>query len=1041
VTVQVVNIGSSTTVTGGAVTITVGAGGVPAGAHIIVCAAWNATSNLPTIADTASNTYQISGSATAQANNNTSALGASAIFRERTGGALVNGNTIVFTLPATSTLAAVSVFYATGLDAVGADSVFYNSTFGSSSTPSVTSNPPSGHHTDELVVAVVSGSSVITTYTQDSTNAAWASPPGVISTAAPVLGGGWFVNHAGGTLTYAPTFNTSDSWAATIVGFVSIPAWGFEPELPRSLPVKSSGTVSRYGAVSSRSGFAFFAPFVPMGWEVQSVQPPHPRPERSGAIARGDDGTQANFIPPPSPIVWSLDQQPMARRLLRPITVLRTMNDDSFRSFPWINVGYETQSVQPPHPRPERSGAIARGDDGTESQFVPPSVQAIFWGWDTLWVPLYLAPKNRGAAVKGKSEVGIFPNLLPMGWEIQSVQPPHPRPERAGAILFGELGIEAPFVPPIAAPTTWSYDWSPMLRRPAINRSGLDGTVEFAFFNLLPMGWEVQPVQPPYPRTFRPGAIMAGDSGIEATFVFTPPVVFPYGWEAQLVQPPHPRPERAGSVLAGETGTEAPFVFVPPAPVTWGYEQGWQPPRLSSTFKGGAVKGKSEFGIFPNLLPAGWEVQPVQPPHPRPERAGAVQVGDSGIEAAFIFTPPIVFPNGWEVQPVQPPHPRSERSGAIQIGDGGTQAAFIVWKNGGWEIVPHQPGHLRPERSAAIMAGDQGTEAAFVFTAPPITWGYEFSFQPPHPRLERAGAIKGKSEFGIFPNLLPAGWEVASFQPPHPRPEKIGAFLAGEPGIEAQFVFTPTAVAWGWEPTLHFSRIKTMFGGATEQIQIQFPTFSFLPFTEVQSVQPPHQRFERGGFLSFGDVGIEAPFVGPPTPNGWEYVTSPYVAHPRPERAGAIMRGDDGVEAQKINFFPHGWPVQHIQPPHPRSERWASTLYGDNGIQRPFIQFFRMGWEVQHVQPPHPRPERAASWLFGENGIEATYIVHLTVTFAGVGGLTASANLIQHICVIPGPGPAMLPSEAGPGLDTLPSEAGPGRATLPIAAAPGPKVC
>jgi hypothetical protein len=107
----------------------------------------------------------------------------------------------------------------------------------------------------------------------------------------------------------------------------------------------------------------------------------------------------------------------------------------------------------------------------------------------------------------------------------------------------------------------------------------------------------------------------------------------------------------------------------------------------------------------------------------------------------------------------------------------------------------------------------------------------------------------------------------------------------------------------------------------------------------------------------------------------------------------------------------------------------------------PFIKFFRMGWEVQHVQPPHPRPERSASWLFGESGIEATYIVHLTVTFAGVGGLTASANLIQHICVIPGPGPAMLPSEAGPGLDTLPSEAGPGPATLPIAAAPGPKVC
>jgi hypothetical protein len=61
--------------------------------------------------------------------------------------------------------------------------------------------------------------------------------------------------------------------------------------------------------------------------------------------------------------------------------------------------------------------------------------------------------------------------------------------------------------------------------------------------------------------------------------------------------------------------------------------------------------------------------------------------------------------------------------------------------------------------------------------------------------------------------------------------------------------------------------------------------------------------------------------------------------------------------------------------------------------------------------------------------------------FAGVGGLTVSASIIQHICVIPGPGNAMLPSEFGPGNATLPSESGPGRATLPSEPGSGPKVC
>jgi hypothetical protein len=229
--VAVVNIGSSTTVTGGAVTITVGAGGVPSGAHIIVVASWNLTVVQPTITDSASNSYLISGSGSAQSNNNNPSNGAGAIYRSRTGGALANGNTIVVTLGGIATAAAVDAFYATGLQAVTADSTSYNVSFGSSTTPSVTSGIPVAQ--GELFVAMVTGATTISSFTQDTTNASWGtSPPaGSISNTAPVLGVGFVVNTGLGTLTYAPTFGTSDAWAATIIGYPPDTAAQFQPDL------------------------------------------------------------------------------------------------------------------------------------------------------------------------------------------------------------------------------------------------------------------------------------------------------------------------------------------------------------------------------------------------------------------------------------------------------------------------------------------------------------------------------------------------------------------------------------------------------------------------------------------------------------------------------------------------------------------------------------------------------------------------------------------------------------------------------------------
>src|SRR4029077_15107179 len=122
---------------------------------------------------------------------------------------------------------------------------------------------------------------------------------------------------------------------------------------------------------------------------------------------------------------------------------------------------------------------------------------------------------------------------------------------------------------------------------------------------------------------------------------------------------------------------------------------------------------------------AGWEIQSVQPPHRRIERAAAVMRGDDGTQAAKINW----FNTGCELQPVQPPHPAPERrAGAVMRGDDGIQFTKINCFNTGWEVQPVQPPHPRPERFGALAAGDSGAEAKCVFVSSTITWGFEQQF-------------------------------------------------------------------------------------------------------------------------------------------------------------------------------------------------------------------------------------------------------------------------------------------------------------------------
>jgi hypothetical protein len=114
----------------------------------------------------------------------------------------------------------------------------------------------------------------------------------------------------------------------------------------------------------------------------------------------------------------------------------------------------------------------------------------------------------------------------------------------------------------------------------------------------------------------------------------------------------------------------------------------------------------------------GWEVQPVQPPHPSPERRAASWLrADDGTQYPFLRW----LNSGWEIQPPQPPHPRPERAAAIVAPAplGNIDATLVGFSPMGWEVQPVQPGHPRPERSAAFLRGDDGNYAIFVFVPPP----------------------------------------------------------------------------------------------------------------------------------------------------------------------------------------------------------------------------------------------------------------------------------------------------------------------------------
>jgi hypothetical protein len=208
------------------IAITVPAGGVPAGAVIIVLVSPGVSTFVSGVVDTAGNTY-------------VAAQDGFIYYAWQSTAALVSGNTITVNF-STGTNGAISAFYATGLQTSSnpLDQTAQSSLI-TSTAPTVTT---SGNVsvTGELIVGLVSvGGPSGDTFTQDSTHEGGFVGGGLNTGVAPQRTGtsggvagtnecidpgavaGW--TSSGATATYAPTLGTSRPWIASIATFKPAP--------------------------------------------------------------------------------------------------------------------------------------------------------------------------------------------------------------------------------------------------------------------------------------------------------------------------------------------------------------------------------------------------------------------------------------------------------------------------------------------------------------------------------------------------------------------------------------------------------------------------------------------------------------------------------------------------------------------------------------------------------------------------------------------------------------------------------------------------
>lgn len=705
-------------------------------------------------------------------------------------------------------------------------------------------------------------------------------------------------------------------------------------------------------------------PFTPISWPTDTrSQDKHPRPEKAGGIMRGDDGSEgiATQLPQP-PVFWSYDYHDNAYKWRKyHYSAIKHRSEFAFFS-PWFNLGWEETFAQPPH-RVWKSPDI--GDSGIVAPFVPPVT--ITWGFDPALFQIKV--KRPWVFTDNRDDGWSFPliSFFPSGWQQVFSQDRHPIWKSPDV---GDQGIQFPFINfiPISWPHEQTWKHVPVQQRGAFLR-GDDGN-QFPLQGFFPVGWEQVQTQPlhrlfkspeygdqgtqfPFQFFFPPGWAQTasqdrhpiwkspdiGDSGIQSPFIPFIPIAWPHEqtWK-------HPRSERFGSVVPRDDG----IVFPMPPSILPLFET--SPPLLyHRLFKSPEYGDQGTQFPFQAFFPSGWQQILSQDKHPAYRTP---DVGDSGIQFPLIQ----FFPYGWpQFGPVDR-HPRPERAGAIMLGEPGIELplppVFIPWFENTPPPLLHRFWHS-PE------FGDQGTQFPFQFFYP-AGWAQTAS-QDRHP-VWKSPTLGDPLGFD-FPliNFFPAGWAQVFSQDKHPvyRSPDIG-----DTGIEFPFV-PPTVFPLGWEqifaqPVHRFYKSPEFGDQGT-----QFPLIQFFPYGwEVQPPQPPHRTWKSP---DTGDQGIQSPFVRF-FPYGWE-IQPPQPPHTWVRHRGLWMRGPDAIERPFTFWINVGFDQTASQDRFWPYRRPAALFRGDEGNEAPFVFWRNTGWEPNNPQPPHwPPYPRAAAGMRGDEG-------------------------------------------------------------------------
>lgn len=257
------------------VSITVGAGGVPAG-NLIVVEVQDTTPGAATgtMSDTAGNTYTL---AISRSPNNSSTNGSTQYFYAWNCAALVSGNTIVYTGTSGTTSKSVSAVYTNEADNTADPliSAVTTTATGTSATLSVTSGVP-GVANAVFFACVGRNNPTGAVFTQDTAHG-WSNPPNDTheGSGSPHSGinGGSQVNATNSALTFAPGWSTTANQALLIIAFN---------------PASSTITITTDMVAPVETAMLESIDVIPLAETGSMVRKSNVSPVETGSSARGD---------------------------------------------------------------------------------------------------------------------------------------------------------------------------------------------------------------------------------------------------------------------------------------------------------------------------------------------------------------------------------------------------------------------------------------------------------------------------------------------------------------------------------------------------------------------------------------------------------------------------------------------------------------------------------------------------------------------------------------------------------------------------------